>query len=83
MRVLLTSYLISRDQHWANATQALGRKNVYAYRQVFKRTRAFTYNPLITIDFRFNVPNPVTLASNPWMGVMHASDVYFLFDGAT
>ncbi|KDN46925.1 hypothetical protein RSAG8_04002, partial [Rhizoctonia solani AG-8 WAC10335] len=51
------------DQHWANATQALGRKNVYA--------------------FRFNVPNPVTLAVNPWQGVMHASDVYYLFNGAT
>ncbi|KDN46924.1 hypothetical protein RSAG8_04001, partial [Rhizoctonia solani AG-8 WAC10335] len=51
------------DQHWANATRALGRKNVYA--------------------FRFNVPNPVTLAVNPWQGVMHASDVYYLFNGAT
>ncbi|CAE6520330.1 unnamed protein product, partial [Rhizoctonia solani] len=51
------------DQHWANAIQALGRKNVYA--------------------FRFNVPNPVTLAVNPWQGVMHASDVYYLFNGAT
>ncbi|KAF8686255.1 Alpha beta-hydrolase [Rhizoctonia solani] len=53
----------TRDQHWANATRALGRKNVYA--------------------FRFNVPNPVTLAVNPWQGVMHASDVYYLFNGAT
>ncbi|EUC59274.1 carboxyesterase-postia placenta Mad-698-R-like protein [Rhizoctonia solani AG-3 Rhs1AP] len=51
------------DQHWANATRALGRKSVYA--------------------FRFNVPNPVTLAVNPWQGVMHASDVYHLFNGAT
>lgn len=51
------------DQHWANATLASGRKNVYA--------------------FRFNVPNPVTLAVNPWQGVMHASDVYYLFNGAT
>ncbi|CAE6527139.1 unnamed protein product [Rhizoctonia solani] len=51
------------DQHWANATRAQGRKNVYT--------------------FRFNVPNPVTLAVNPWQGVMHASDVYYLFNGAT
>jgi hypothetical protein len=32
---------------------------------------------------RFNVPNAVQLAINPWQGVMHASDVYYLFDGAT
>ncbi|KAG8744867.1 hypothetical protein FRC12_014715 [Ceratobasidium sp. 428] len=50
------------DQHWANATLATGRKNVYA--------------------FRFNVPNPIALAASPWQGVMHASDVYYLFDGA-
>ncbi|KAF9525446.1 Alpha/Beta hydrolase protein [Crepidotus variabilis] len=34
-------------------------------------------------SYRFNVPNPVTRAANPYMGAMHASDVYFLFDGAT
>ncbi|QRV93283.1 carbohydrate esterase family 10 protein [Ceratobasidium sp. AG-Ba] len=50
------------DQHWANATLATGRKNVYS--------------------FRFNVPNPIALAASPWQGVMHASDVYYLFDGA-
>ncbi|KAG8719716.1 hypothetical protein FRC09_010711 [Ceratobasidium sp. 395] len=32
--------------------------------------------------FRFNVPNPIALAASPWQGVMHASDVYYLFDGA-
>lgn len=36
-----------------------------------------------TYSYRFNVPNPVVRASNPYMGAMHASDVYYLFNGAT
>jgi len=32
-------------------------------------------------NFRFNTPDPVQLAANPWEGVMHTSDLYFLFDG--
>ncbi|PVF95225.1 alpha/beta-hydrolase [Serendipita vermifera] len=34
-------------------------------------------------SYRFNVPNPITRATNPYMGAMHASDVYYLFNGAT
>lgn len=34
-------------------------------------------------SYRFNVPNPVTRAANPFMGAMHASDVYYMFNGAT
>ncbi|TFY68194.1 hypothetical protein EVG20_g3659 [Dentipellis fragilis] len=33
--------------------------------------------------FRWNAPNPVLLASSPWEGVMHTSDLYFLFNGTT
>lgn len=29
------------------------------------------------------MPNPVTRAANPFMGAMHASDVYYMFNGAT
>ncbi|CAG8555868.1 10510_t:CDS:10 [Acaulospora colombiana] len=43
------------DQWWANATLALGGRDVYSY--------------------RFNVPNPITRAANPYMGAMHASDL--------
>ncbi|KAG8983449.1 hypothetical protein FRB94_008427 [Tulasnella sp. JGI-2019a] len=32
-------------------------------------------------NYRFNTPDPVQLAANPWKGVMHTSDLYFLFDG--
>ncbi|KAI5121432.1 hypothetical protein M0805_006193 [Coniferiporia weirii] len=31
--------------------------------------------------FRFNAPDPVVLAEAPYEGVMHTSDLYFLFDG--
>lgn len=31
--------------------------------------------------FRWNVPDPVLLAASPYLGVMHTSDLYFLFDG--
>ncbi|KAG8797317.1 hypothetical protein FRC16_009039 [Serendipita sp. 398] len=34
-------------------------------------------------SYRFDVPNPVVRASNPYMGAMHASDVYYMFNGAT
>ncbi|KAF8579656.1 alpha/beta-hydrolase [Ramaria rubella] len=34
-----------------------------------------------TFHFRFNAPNPVAYAANPYLGVMHGSDVFFLFDG--
>ncbi|KEP50149.1 carboxyesterase [Rhizoctonia solani 123E] len=34
-------------------------------------------------SYRFNVPNPVDFATNPWRGVGHTSDVYYLFNGAT
>ncbi|EJD05094.1 alpha/beta-hydrolase [Fomitiporia mediterranea MF3/22] len=33
--------------------------------------------------FRFNSPNPVLLAETPWEGVMHTSDLFYLFDGTT
>ncbi|KAI0037229.1 Alpha/Beta hydrolase protein [Vararia minispora EC-137] len=33
--------------------------------------------------FRWNTPNPVLLASAPYRGTMHTSDIYFLFDGET
>jgi len=32
-------------------------------------------------NFRFNAPDPVLLAAAPYEGVMHTSDLYFLFDG--
>ncbi|WWC92866.1 uncharacterized protein L201_007827 [Kwoniella dendrophila CBS 6074] len=31
--------------------------------------------------FRWNTPDPVQLAANPYKGVMHTSELYFLFDG--
>ncbi|KDN46926.1 hypothetical protein RSAG8_04003, partial [Rhizoctonia solani AG-8 WAC10335] len=34
-------------------------------------------------SYRFNVPNPVDFAANPWRGVGHTSDVYYMFNGAT
>ncbi|KAF8579657.1 alpha/beta-hydrolase [Ramaria rubella] len=34
-----------------------------------------------TFNFRFNAPDPVLYAANPYQGVMHTSDLYFLFDG--
>ncbi|KAI0322569.1 alpha/beta-hydrolase [Amylostereum chailletii] len=33
--------------------------------------------------FRWNAPNPVLLTETPYEGVMHTSDLYFLFDGTT
>ena len=30
---------------------------------------------------RWNAANPVLLAQTPFQGVMHTSDLYFLFDG--
>ena len=30
---------------------------------------------------RWNAPDPVLLAATPYEGVMHTSDLYFLFDG--
>ncbi|EJD05088.1 alpha/beta-hydrolase [Fomitiporia mediterranea MF3/22] len=33
--------------------------------------------------YRFNSPNPVLLAQTPWEGVMHTSDLFYLFDGTT
>jgi hypothetical protein len=37
----------------------------------------------LLLYFRFNVPNPVDFAANPWRGVGHTSDVYYMFNGAT
>ncbi|WRT69771.1 uncharacterized protein IL334_006762 [Kwoniella shivajii] len=31
--------------------------------------------------FRWNTPDPVQLAATPYKGVMHTSELYFLFDG--
>jgi hypothetical protein len=31
--------------------------------------------------YRWNTPDPVQLAAAPYKGVMHTSDLYFLFDG--
>jgi len=31
--------------------------------------------------YRFNTPDPVQLAANPWEGVMHTSELFYLFDG--
>ncbi|THH05598.1 hypothetical protein EW145_g4680 [Phellinidium pouzarii] len=31
--------------------------------------------------FRFNAPSPVLLSETPYEGVMHTSDLFFLFDG--
>ncbi|KAL5524123.1 hypothetical protein ACEPAG_8296 [Sanghuangporus baumii] len=33
--------------------------------------------------FRFNSPNPVELAETPFEGVMHTSDLFYLFSGIT
>ncbi|KAL5520475.1 hypothetical protein ACEPAG_9699 [Sanghuangporus baumii] len=33
--------------------------------------------------YRFNSPNPVLLSQFPFSGVMHTSDLFFLFDGTT
>lgn len=33
--------------------------------------------------FRFNSPNPVLLAQTPFEGVMHTSDLFYLFSGIT
>ncbi|KAF9508247.1 hypothetical protein BS47DRAFT_1377737 [Hydnum rufescens UP504] len=32
-------------------------------------------------NYRFNTPDPVQLAAAPWKGVMHTSELFFLFDG--
>ncbi|PCH36462.1 carboxyesterase [Wolfiporia cocos MD-104 SS10] len=32
-------------------------------------------------NYRFNTPDPVQLAANPWEGVMHTSELFFLFQG--
>ncbi|TFY63048.1 hypothetical protein EVJ58_g3474 [Rhodofomes roseus] len=32
-------------------------------------------------NYRWNTPDPVQLAKNPWEGVMHTSDLFFLFNG--
>jgi carboxylesterase type B len=32
-------------------------------------------------NYRFNTPDPVQLAATPWRGVMHTSELFFLFDG--
>lgn len=34
-------------------------------------------------NYRFNTPDPVQFAANVWKGVMHTSELYFLFDGAS
>ena len=34
-----------------------------------------------TYNYRWNTPDPVQLAANPWEGVMHTSDLFFLFNG--
>ncbi|OSX56176.1 hypothetical protein POSPLADRAFT_1160806 [Postia placenta MAD-698-R-SB12] len=34
-------------------------------------------------NYRFNTPDPVQLAANPWEGVMHTSELFFLFQGAS
>ncbi|EJD05093.1 alpha/beta-hydrolase [Fomitiporia mediterranea MF3/22] len=33
--------------------------------------------------YRFDSPNPVLLAQTPWQGVMHTSDLFYLFSGTT
>ncbi|EJD48912.1 alpha/beta-hydrolase, partial [Auricularia subglabra TFB-10046 SS5] len=33
--------------------------------------------------FRFNSPNAVLYKANPYLGVMHTSDLYYLFNGTT
>jgi len=32
-------------------------------------------------NYRWNAADPVQLAAKPYKGVMHTSDLYFLYDG--
>ncbi|KXS11919.1 alpha/beta-hydrolase [Gonapodya prolifera JEL478] len=32
-------------------------------------------------NYRWNTPDPVAVAANPYRGVLHTSDLYYLFDG--
>ncbi|GHJ89343.1 hypothetical protein NliqN6_5745 [Naganishia liquefaciens] len=32
-------------------------------------------------NYRWNTPDPIQLASSPWKGSMHTSDLYYLFQG--
>jgi hypothetical protein len=34
-----------------------------------------------TYTYRWSTPDPVRLAANPWEGVIHTSDLFFLFNG--
>jgi hypothetical protein len=34
-----------------------------------------------TYNYRWNTPDPVQLAAAPWKGVLHTSDLFFLFNG--
>jgi hypothetical protein len=47
-----------------------GMSNTFSYFQKIKRD-----------SHRFNSPNPVLLAEQPFMGVMHTSDLFFLMMG--
>ena len=67
----------TRDQYMADRMLAKGANNVYTFRWALQNTP----NINISSHRRWNVPDPVLLAASPYLGVMHTSDLYFLFDG--
>ncbi|KIJ35249.1 hypothetical protein M422DRAFT_262418 [Sphaerobolus stellatus SS14] len=66
------------DRTWTAEQDA-----VFGCMDMFLANKTATLSGKKTFTFRFNSPNPLSgVASSPWLGVGHGSDVYFLFGGS-
>lgn len=74
-------FFFHRDWFLADKMSAKGVNNVFAFRYVRFEARHSTWIVFTHLDSRWNAPDAVLFAAEPFEGVMHTSDLYFLFDG--
>ncbi|TFL00758.1 Alpha/Beta hydrolase protein [Pterulicium gracile] len=65
----------------------VGGNVVFTCMDLFAAQQVTKYNKKNSVDpaylFRWNSPNPVLYQAEPWRGVMHTSDLFFLFNGSS
>ncbi|TFY68201.1 hypothetical protein EVG20_g3660 [Dentipellis fragilis] len=66
-----------------DVTWTMDQDAVYGCMDQFLANKMLAKGKKNVFTFRWNAPNPVALAATPWEGVMHGSDVFFLFNGST
>ncbi|KJA26921.1 hypothetical protein HYPSUDRAFT_132202 [Hypholoma sublateritium FD-334 SS-4] len=56
---------------------------VFTCMDIYFADKSLQKNVQNVFAYAWNAPDPVLYNANPYLGAMHTSDLYFLFDGAT